>query len=593
MPIDIYGSGNRLSDGTLKSNNPALTKALEEAVAAFEAGTKRELNKPDIGARAGYKTVHTISDQQALEDAFKKNGLDAKLIPKNADLGMYKTLSGYNGVGADPLAVLKESAKYEDGRTKDEANTRDFIAKGLANGQTSEEIRKNIEKYNDDHRGGDIFSKVSDGLTHVAKTISEDPKLRLAVSIGASFLGVPPNLTMAAMAANDIGQGADPEKVAKGMAAQYLMSAAAGSLDASSMKALQATGIDMSKEGLKAASTVLSNASVSAIKAAATGKNIGEAVTQGVGNGLIAAASNYAGGKVSDDKSIASSVSSGLKTVAKGGSAEDAVMSAGLGYLKSETAEMKKANSSLINTLGNADQGDYIPFEDEATVDDAATTETRRETMGDDDNGFWEEDETGLRVAKDDDEAQEDWELGGGLGFLKAGTYVDDGVYSDGNGGYIDGDGNNIESNGKNIDGDGSGYFGEDGYNGGSPLDWLTSLVGGASSTIGKVLTTGGTAVTSWLNSNKELANIIANGVSNAEKEKAAAERQRIANEGAIDQLNLKQKQKLEDNERFSNSITGLRSPGLISMANTPTQLRRTNGNNVFGANGGLISQGA
>ena len=75
---------------------------------------------------------------------------------------------------------------------------------------------------------------ISDTVSHVGKVISSNPLARFAISAGGQFLGIPANMTMAALAANDIGQGADLGSVLKGTALSYAGAQIPGMVDTGS-----------------------------------------------------------------------------------------------------------------------------------------------------------------------------------------------------------------------------------------------------------------------------------------------------------------------------------------------------------------------
>ena len=93
--------------------------------------------------------------------------------------------------------------------------------------------------------------------------------------------------------------------------------------------------------------------------------------------------------------------------------------------------------------------------------------------------------------------------------------------------------------------------------------------------------------ISTWIKANKELASMAFAGVAGAIKSAADVEAAAKLAQSKLDQLELVQKQKLEDNARTSASVSGLRKPGLISQA----PLTRLGGTPVFGSTG-LINRG-
>lgn len=109
---------------------------------------------------------------------------------------------------------------------------------------------------------------------------------------------------------------------------------------------------------------------------------------------------------------------------------------------------------------------------------------------------------------------------------------------------------------------------------------------------IGSVIKTiggGAKSVKDWLGdkANSKIIETILGGISAAQTSSSATDRQKLQNQGALDQLELRQKQKLEDNKRYSESVTGLRpATGLVGGA--MQKLQKIGGANVFDGNGML-----
>lgn len=111
----------------------------------------------------------------------------------------------------------------------------------------------------------------------------------------------------------------------------------------------------------------------------------------------------------------------------------------------------------------------------------------------------------------------------------------------------------------------------------------VTGLLTGAGLTAGSTLS----EISTWIKANKELASMAFAGVAGAIKSQADVDAAAKLAQSRLDQLNLVQQQKLEDNARTSASVSGLRKPGLISQA----PLARIGGTPVFGS-AGLINRG-
>ena len=91
-----------------------------------------------------------------------------------------------------------------------------------------------------------------------------------------------------------------------------------------------------------------------------------------------------------------------------------------------------------------------------------------------------------------------------------------------------------------------------------------------------------------WIKENAELSKLLFSAVGGAVSAYGANNTADKNNQNKIDQINLTQQHKLDDNKRYSDSVKGLKS-GLINSAQQP--LRRLGGAQVFGSNG-LINRG-
>ncbi len=94
--------------------------------------------------------------------------------------------------------------------------------------------------------------------------------------------------------------------------------------------------------------------------------------------------------------------------------------------------------------------------------------------------------------------------------------------------------------------------------------------------------------VSSWIKANPELSKIIFSTVGGAVAAVTAGNMANAANQNKLDQINLVQQNKLDDNKRFSESVSGLRKPGLIAQG----PLKRNDGSRVYSGNG-LINRSA
>ena len=116
----------------------------------------------------------------------------------------------------------------------------------------------------------------------------------------------------------------------------------------------------------------------------------------------------------------------------------------------------------------------------------------------------------------------------------------------------------------------------------------LTSTTSGIVNTISNLVRNSGlSGVAEWIKANPTASSLIFSAVGGAVNSMNQKDMNDSNNQSKLDQINLVQKLKLEDNARTSASVSGLRKPGLISQA----PLTRLGGTPVFGSTG-LINRG-
>ena len=98
-----------------------------------------------------------------------------------------------------------------------------------------------------------------------------------------------------------------------------------------------------------------------------------------------------------------------------------------------------------------------------------------------------------------------------------------------------------------------------------------------------------GSTVADWIKVNPTAATILFSSVSSMVSSKNARDAASILAQNQIDQINLKEQQKITENNKNSSAIVGLRKPGLIQGAQGG--LKRNDGSSVFKGNG-LINRG-
>lgn len=268
--IDIYGSG---ADN--KSNNQKLTDALNAAFDKWK-DTREPIRNPRNGVVLNYGPG---ADQtQLMRDAVKAAGLDPAVVPKGATLEMWKTITGYNGSGKDPLKAVAYSA------LPNQAGVRDALAWGLANNAPPAAIQQYAQNYADSHagQGGELAHMI--GGDNVAA-------LRQVGQIASAIYGGP--VGAAAFAgANTVADGGDIGKALENAAKAGVATYIGGKLiPASEMAGISET---LGPMGSKAFDTF-------ATKFATNGGNVEQALSStalGIAGG---AASNAVGGGLAGD----------------------------------------------------------------------------------------------------------------------------------------------------------------------------------------------------------------------------------------------------------------------------------------------------
>ena len=175
-----------------------LDAAIKEAAAA------REATKRNSGRDGGYKVVYGMTDAEALQNTFKKYGIDPASIPKNVDLGLYTKMQNYAGGQLDPSGALGASTYYEDGRSKaNDTRIPEMLAQGVYQGKTGAELWKPVEAWNDSQRGKNSgIGGVSNFLSGMAESIGDNPLANAVITAAAATAGVPPSVTAGLLGAN-------------------------------------------------------------------------------------------------------------------------------------------------------------------------------------------------------------------------------------------------------------------------------------------------------------------------------------------------------------------------------------------------------
>ena len=169
-----------------------------------EAASIRDATKRRAGRDGGYKVTYGMTDAEALQNTFKKYGIDPASIPKNVDLGLYTKMQGYAGGQLDPVAALGASTYYEDGRSKaNDTRIPEMLAQGVYQGKTGAELWQPIEAWNDSQRGKNSgIGGVSNFLSGMAESIGDNPLANAVITAAAATAGVPPSVTAGLLGAN-------------------------------------------------------------------------------------------------------------------------------------------------------------------------------------------------------------------------------------------------------------------------------------------------------------------------------------------------------------------------------------------------------
>ena len=257
---------------------------------------RQENYTPRQGGRDGSPEKWGVTDSQAVNQTFSALGLDPALAPKNVDLGFYNKLQSLAGGKLDPKGALAAATYYDDGRSKaNEEKIPELVAQGVFQGKTGAELWKPVEAWNDSQRGKKQgWGAVENFATGFAQSVSENPLAQMAISAAAGAMGVPPNVTMAFLAANDVGQGKKIEDVAKNIAMQYA-GGKLGEMAGGAAKTATA-GMDLGKGVTSGITNAASGAAKGALNAAVSGGDILAGGLKGGISGLSSAAGSAAGG---------------------------------------------------------------------------------------------------------------------------------------------------------------------------------------------------------------------------------------------------------------------------------------------------------
>lgn len=271
-------------------------------------------------------------------NAFKKN--DPNFVKMQRDAGYYDIDRPWNA--DDGTKTLKLALDEDYKRMLAEYN-----AKHGTNYQPdARQIGVNAQPNDWDHKRNSNGGFLADTISHVGEVVSKNPLARMAVSAAGQMVGIPANMTYAALMANDVAQGRNIEDVAKGAALSYIGGQVGGWAKSGVGDFLKDSGV---ADGVaNAASSIAGNAASSATGAALTGQNIGDSISKGIVNGAIGQVGKAAGDAARTETAefgsgvsdaIATAANTGTQAVLKGKNAGEAIINGaidkGLNEIKS------------------------------------------------------------------------------------------------------------------------------------------------------------------------------------------------------------------------------------------------------------------
>lgn len=208
---------------------------------------------------------------------------------------------------------------------------------------------------------------ISDEVSHIGHVIATDPVASAAVNLAANyFFPGSGNYITAALAANQIAQGAPPEKVLANAAGNYVIGQAGQYVNVDVKNALIEQG--MSPAAATAAASISSGAASGGLRAALTGKDVGQGITAGITSGATNAAAGYTASEVSSllkESSLPPDVQAAVVSAARGATAaglsgKDAAVAA-LTNMGATYAGIRPADATAVINALNAGQRSLKP----------------------------------------------------------------------------------------------------------------------------------------------------------------------------------------------------------------------------------------
>lgn len=198
---------------------------------------------------------------------------------------------------------------------------------------------------------------ISDEVSHIGKVIATDPVAGAVVNLAANyFFPGSGNYITAALAANQIAQGAPPEKVLANAAGNYVIGQAGQYVNVDVKNALIEQG--MSPAAATAAASISSGAASGGLRAVMTGQDLSKGITSGIVGGATNAAANYTAAEMSallKDSSLPADAQAAVVAATRGATAaglsgKDAAIAA----LTNMGASYAGVRASDVNALVNA-----------------------------------------------------------------------------------------------------------------------------------------------------------------------------------------------------------------------------------------------
>lgn len=247
---------------------------------AVAARAKRDEDERKYQAELAKQKAAGVPQWMDAFNAFKKN--DPTFMKQQQAAGYYDIDRPWNS--DDGTKALKTTLDGQYQQLLDAYNAKNNT-KYTADAR---QIGVNSQPNDWDHKKNSNSGFLSDTISHWGKVVAENPMAQTIISMAAAAYGVPPNVTMAFLSANNIGQGQSIESVVKNVALQYAGGKLGDMAGGYAKGALEGSGL--SAGAVKGLTNAASGAASGAFGAGASGGNLLAGALRGGAGGAAGAA---------------------------------------------------------------------------------------------------------------------------------------------------------------------------------------------------------------------------------------------------------------------------------------------------------------